>query len=124
MKRLIKSSEDIMAMANVNKRRTGLNVNIWSDGQGCLRNKPDVIPRVKLVKDDESISVSISENPQVLAPRNWESKFKKTTVDDFKEGIEYVKKNSDLFLAHYMDKDLSFDDEELFMQLRKRGCYK
>ena len=124
MKKWVHDKDYVMAMANVNKRRTGLNVNIWSDGQGCLRNKSDVIPRVKLVRDDESISVSISSDPQVLAPKNWKSKFKKSTLDDFEEGIEFVRKNYDLFLAHYMDEDLSFDDEELFNNLRERGCYK
>ena len=123
MKRYIHSSEDIMAMANVNKRRTGLNVNIWSDGQGCTRNKPDVVPRVKIVDGDDSVSVSISSNPEVLAPKTWRKKFKKSTVDNIEEGINYVARNYDLFLKHYMDTDLSFDDSDLFDSLRERGDY-
>lgn len=123
MKRYIHSSEYVMAMANVNKRRTGLNVNIWSDGQGCTRNKPDVVPRVKIVDDDNSVSVSISANPEVLAPKTWRKKFKKSTVDNIEAGIEYVARNYDLFLKHYMDTDLSFDDSDLFDELRKRGEY-
>lgn len=124
MKRYIRSQEYIEAMANVNKRRTGLNVNIWSDGQGCTRNKPDVVPRVKLVGDDASVSVSISADPQVLAPKTWKSKFKKSFVKDVEDGIEYVARNHDLFMKHYMDRDLSFDDSDLFDSLRERGDYK
>lgn len=124
MKRVIYNAENIMAMANVNKKRTGLNVNIWSDGQGCLRNKSDIILRVKLVAGEDSISVSLDAEPKVLAPENWKSKFKKSVVDDFLAGIKYVKDNRDVFLAHYLDTDLSFDDEDLFNELRARGCYK
>lgn len=124
MKRIIYNAENIMAMANVNKKRTGLNVNIWSDGQGCLRNKSDIIPRVKLVAGDDSISVSLDAEPKVLALENWKSKFKKSTIDDFLAGIKYVKDNRDVFLAHYLDTDLSFDDEDLFNELRARGCYR
>lgn len=124
MKRYIKSNEAIMAMANVNKRRTGLNVNIWSDGQGCLRNKPDVVPRVKIVGDDGAVSVSISDHPQVLAPKSWRSRFKKSFVADVEEAMQYVARNWDLFLRHYSDTDLSFDDSDLFDSLSARGDYK
>ena len=125
MKRYIKYTEDIMAIANVNYKRSGLSCNIWSGGQGCTRNKPDVVPRVKLRKDDDWISVSIEEHPRVLAPRgNWRKDFKQDTIDAFEEGIEYVARNYDLFLAHYNDRDLSFDDEDLFNALRTREEYK
>ena len=123
MKRWI-HREDIMAMANVNKRRTGLNVNIWSDGQGCTRNKPDVVPRVKLVQDNNSVSVSISANPEVLAPKSWRKKFKQSFVSDVEDGMKYVARNHDLFWKHYMDTDLSFDDSDLFDSLKERGDYK
>lgn len=125
MKRYIRSTEYVMAMANVNKKRTGLKVNIWSDGQGCLRNKPDVIPRVKLVTDsNESVSVSISDHPLVLAPKTWKKRFKQSTVAAIEEAIQYVARNYDLFMKHYMDKDLSFDDSDLFDSLKQRGEYK
>ena len=124
MKRYIHGSEDIFAMANVNKCRTGLNVNIWSDGQGCTRNKPDIIPRVKIVCDDAQVSVSISENLVVLAPKDWESRFQKSEIDAIKEGMNYVSRNHGLFMKHYMDRDLSFDDSDLFDELKKRGRYK
>ena len=125
MKKLIRTNKDaIMAMANINKKRTGLHVNIWSDGQGCLRNKPDKLPRVKLDIGDASISVSISDHPVVLAPKNWLSKFKQSEIDSFEEGIEYVARNHDLLLKHYMDTDGSFDDFDLFNALKLRGEFK
>jgi hypothetical protein len=125
MKKYIRTTNDtIMAMANINKKRTGLRVNIWSDGQGCLRNKPDKLPRVKLDIGDASISVSISDHPVVLAPKNWLSKFKQSEIDSFEEGIEYVARNYDLLLKHYMDTDGSFDDFDLFNALKSRGEFK
>lgn len=124
MKRWMHASEEyVMAMANINKKRTGLNVNIWSDGQGCLRRKPDVVPRVKIESVGGSVSVSISEDPKVLAPKNWKKKFKKSTISDIEAGIEYLKRNYDLFLQHYSDVDFSFDDADLIDSLRKRGDY-
>lgn len=123
MKLYVNNFEYISAMANVNKRRNGLKVNIWSDGQGCTRHKPDVTPRVKIVDGNDSVSVSISSNPEVLAPKAWRSTFKKETVNHIEEGIKYVARNYDLFLKHYMDTDLSFDDSDLFDSLRERGDY-
>lgn len=110
-----------MAMANIHKARTGLNVNIWSDGEGCLRNKPDRKPRVKLVTSEGDVSVSIEANPKVLAPRQWKTKFKQSTLKDIEEGMEYVGRNYDLFLNHYNDTDGSFDDLALFEALRERN---
>lgn len=124
MKRWIHAKEEISAMANVNKVRTGLNVNIWSDGQGYKRHKPDHEPRVKLDGANGQISVSISEDPKVLAPRDWRKKFKKSDLDDFDAGIDYVKRNHDLFEKHYFDQDFSFDDQTLFEKLSERGDYR
>ena len=96
MKRYIHSSENIIAMANVNRRRSGLNVDIWSDGQGCTRNKPDVMPRVKIMDKNEGVSVSIETNPKVLAPKEWRKKFKKSVVKAIEEGIDYVESKDNL----------------------------
>lgn len=124
MKRYIHSNENIMAMANVNRKRTGLNVDIWSDGQGCTRNKPNVVPRVKIMDKNEGVSISIETDPKVLAPKEWQKKFKKSVVKAIEEGIDYVGRNSDIFLKHYMDTDFSFDDSDLFEELKRRGDYK
>ena len=112
----------IMSMANLHQKRTGLKVNIWSDGQGCLRNKSDVVPRVKLDTGDSTISVSIEPSPKVLAPKgNWRNAFKQSEVVALEDAIDYVGRNYDLFLKHYMDTDGSFDDVDLFDELRNRG---
>ena len=120
MKQCIQNKESIMAMANIHKARTGLNVNIWSDGEGCLRNKPDRKPRVTLVTSEGDVSVSIEADPKVLAPRQWKTRFKQSTLKDIEEGMRYVGRNHDLFLKHYNDTDGSFDDLALFEALRER----
>ena len=124
MKITYRPKQELMAMANLQGRRTSLSVNIWSDGQGCLRNKPDVTPRVKIGFGNESVSVSISADPKVLAPKSWRRTFKKSTVKAIEEGIDYVSRNYDLFLSHYEDTDGSFDDYELFESLKRRGEFK
>lgn len=122
MKRYV---HDIFAMANVSCKKSGLSVNIWSDGQGCTRNKPDVTPRVKICKDNHVVSVSIEKQPKVLAPKgNWRKNLSQSEVKAFEEAIEYIGRNHQTFLKHYQDTDLSFDDEDLFNELRQNGQYK
>lgn len=112
----------IMSMANINKKRTGLKVNIWSDGQGCLRNKSDHAPRVKIDVGDSTLSVTIESDPKVIAPKgNWRSTYKQSEISAIEEAIAYIGRNSDLFLKHYMDTDGSFDDVDLFDALRDRN---
>lgn len=113
--------DDLCEMANLTPKRTGLNVQIWADHSGFKRNKKDKYPRVKLGKDDASISISISENPVVLAKSG---KIKKSDENDFMEGEKYIAKNSDIFLKHYFDEDDSFDDDDLKQELKLRGYYK
>jgi len=124
MKRMIRSSEDVFGMANLNPIKSGLKAHIWSDNQGVTRNKPDHLPIVKISEGDDCISVSIESDASVLAPKNWTKKFTKSVVSDFEEAIKYVERNFDLFLKHYNDIDGSFDDESLFAELRSRGEYK
>lgn len=125
MKRYIKSNQEaVMTMANIHKVRTGLNVNIWSDGEGCLRNKPDHKPRVKLSTSEGDVSVSIEPEPKILAPKQWKNKFKQQTLKDIEAGMAYVGRNYDLFLQHYNDTDGTFDDLVLFEALKERGQLK
>lgn len=112
---------DLCEMANLTPKRTGLSVQIWADHLGFKRNKKDKYPRVKLGKDNVSISISISENPIVFAKSG---KIKKSDEDDFREGEKYIAKNSDIFLKHYFDEDDSFDDDDLKQELKLRGYYK
>lgn len=123
MKRLFRH-RSIFGMANINPKRSGLKVIIWADHSGVKRNKKDHKARLKLGTDDYAVSVSIEPNPEVLAPKNWNRKYKKSIIQDIEEGIGYVASNYDLFLKHYNDTDFSFDDEDLFDALRQRGFYK
>ena len=123
MKRVIKSSEDIFGMANLNPQKAGLgDIEIWADHGGIQRRVPHRdTPRVKMQKGDLSISVSISDQPKVLA-RNKRVNLNK--LSGFQPGIDYVARNYDIFLKHYYDTTFSFDDEALFQALRDRGEYK
>ena len=124
MKKLVYFNEAIMCMANLGKRRTGLSVVIWSDYQGVLRNKSDHLPRVKIDYGDVSVSVSIEAEPKVLAPKSYPKSFKKDATRAIEEGMEYVGRNYDLFLKHYMDTTGDFDDQDLFDALRERGEFR
>lgn len=118
--------DEVFGMSDLVPKKSGLSVIIWSDHGVIRRNKPDTIPRVKLMKAlEESISVSIEQNPKVLAPKgDWTKKFKKDVVSDMKEGIAYISRNYDLFLQHYNDTTDNFDTEDLISALRQRGEYK
>lgn len=121
MKRLIRSSEDIFGMANLNPKRTNLPVIIWSDHGGIERSVSHRnTPRVKIGNKDYWVSVTISESPKIVARS---SSIKKSEMEDIKQGIQYVARNYDLFLKHFQDTDFDFDDEDLFNSLRERGEY-
>lgn len=123
MKRVIKSSEAIFGMANLNPQKAGLgSIVIWSDHGGIARSVSHRnSPRVKMDKGDMSISVSISENPKVLAKNR---KVKSTRLQEFQPGIDYVARNYEIFLKHYNDTTFEFDDEDFFQALRDKGEYK
>lgn len=122
MKITITSREDVFGMANVNPKKSGLKVIMWSDNGGAGANRPHNEPRVKIGKNkSNSVSVSLEPNPRILAKS---SHIKKSDWDDIDEGIKYVGRNYDLFLKHFNSSDLSYDDEDLFNDLRARGEYK
>ena len=116
-----KSKDDIFGMANLNPKKTGLSVIIWSDHAGITANRPHNDPRVKIGNANGQVSVSIEPQPKILAKSK---NLKKSDMVAIQEGINYVGRNYDLFLKHFMDTDFSFDDEDLFNALRKRGEYK
>lgn len=121
MKRMIKH-DVILGMANLNPKRTSLPVIIWADHNGVDRTVSHrESPRVKITKDKHSISVSIEENPRVLAES---SNIPTGDMQDLQQGVDYVARNWDLFLKHYLDTDFSFDDDDLKDALRERGEYK
>lgn len=115
------TAESLCEMANLTPKRTGLNVQIWAEHSGVKRIKKDNVPRIKLGKDNVSMSISISENPVILAKS---ANIKKSDEKDFLEGQKYIAKNHDIFLKHYLDNDDSFDDDDLKQELIKRNCYK
>lgn len=117
------SMSSILGMSNLNPQKSGLgNIVIWSDHMGITRNVEHNIPRIKLQIDDMSIVVSISDKPQLLSKNKKVSS--KAKLSMFQEGIDYVARNYEIFLKHYMDTDFSFDDEDMFQALRDKGEYK
>lgn len=123
MKRVIRANvENIWGMSNLNPKKTNLPVIIWSDHSGVDRavSHRDS-PRVKISKDDISISVSIEAEPKILAQSG---NISKSDMKDIEKGIEYVARNWDLFLKHYNDTDFSFDDDDLKDALKERGDYR
>ena len=71
--------------------------------------------------DDITISVSISESPEIIAKSENVTNHR---ISKFDKGIEYAAQNYDLFLRHYNDTTFEFDDETLFQALRDRDQYK
>lgn len=105
--------KDLFEMSNIRKKDTGLPVNIWLDDIGSERNVKHNLPRLKIqgnYKDrvsskTELISVSISDDPQVLVKRpNLE-----ISSSDLKEVLEFIKVHKDTLLGHW-NGDLSTSD--------------
>lgn len=124
MKKYVNSSKQyIFGMANIVPRRSGIPVDIWSDHAGTIRQVSHRdTPRVKVGYNGDEISISIEPQPRILAPKT--KKFSASVMKKLQEGIDYVGRNYDLFLRHYLDTDDSFDDEDLFNALRQRGEYR
>lgn len=121
MKRWIHSSTDIWGMSNLNPKRTKLPVIIWADHSGVGRKVSHRnSPRVKITKGNYEISVSIEADPKIKAKS---SDIPSNVMKDLEKGIEYVARNWDIFLKHYLDTDFSFDDDDLKEELRARGDY-
>lgn len=121
MIRIINENEILTEMANLSPKRTGLSVQIWSDGNGKSRNKKDTLPRVKIGTNDYSVSVSIEQNPKILAKTN---NIKQNEMNKINSAMKYVGRNYDLFLKHYNDTTGEFDDQDLFDALIERGDFK
>lgn len=124
MKRVIHSSvEHIFGMANITPKRSGIPADIWSDHSGITRKVSHrSTPRAKVSYQGNEISISIEAEPKILTPKH--NKFSATIMKNLQTGIDYVGRNSDLFLKHYLDQDDSFDDQDLFDALRERGEYR
>lgn len=120
-KRLIENiNENLFEMANLSPKRTGLSVVIWSEQGGDKRNKPDNYPRVKVSGNDYDVVISLVDF-KILAKSG---DIKQSDKKDIKKAVEYIKRNSDLFLKHYNSSAFVYDDDDLKDDLRKRGEYK
>lgn len=113
--------ENLIEMANLSPKRTGLKVVIWSEQNGDKRNKPDSEPRFKIMGKDYEISYSLEKKPKELAKSG---KIKQSDRKDIDEAIDYVVRNLDLFIKHFTTSAFEFDDDDLKEELRKRGDYK
>lgn len=123
MKRIINTENVIFGMSDLNPRKTGLKVIIWADHSGINRQvSHSNTPRVKIGKNFESfVTVSIKDEPKIVGKSKG---LKKSDMDAIQEGMKYVSRNRDLFLKHFQDTDGSYDDEDLYNDLRSRGDYK
>lgn len=119
---LTKNAQPLFEMADLIPKDTGLEVNVWSDGQGVLGNYKHKTSRVKIGKRGQfMISVSIESKPKILVKSKG---ITKPQLKSCESAIEYVGKNYDLFLKHFNDTDDSFSDDDLKDALRERGYYK
>lgn len=116
--------ESVFGMAHITSKRSGLPVSIWSDHGGVSRQvSHNNTPRAKVAYQGVEVSVSISEKPEILAPKDYTS-IPSGTRKKLQKGIDYIGKNHDLFLKHYMDTTDEFDDQDLFSALKERGQFK
>lgn len=121
MKRLITDKSDIFTMSNLSPKRTGLKCYIWIDDTGSSRNTKHNTPRVKISKDDYEISVSIDENPKILAKNK---DIPHSVMKYMKESMEYVSKVHDILLKYFKDGGINYDTQDMFYELRDRGYFK
>ena len=121
--KIVVSKNQIFGMANLNPQRSGLgNIVIWSDHGGISRNVKHNLPRIKMTANDASLVVSIEPIPIILSKRGIDKISDARRI--FKDGIDYVGRNYTTFLKHFNDTDFSFDDEDLYAELRSKGEYK
>lgn len=110
MKRLIRTSSDIFAMANLYPKRTGLPYLIWVDNLGCKRKVKHNVPRLKVQNSkgdnvvDDAFVLSISKSPEVLSGRC------KLNSSELNEVKQYVSDHYDDFIAHW---NQEIDEDEL-----------
>lgn len=102
--------EPILRMANLYPKRTHLPVVIWVDNLGSARKGKHNEPRIKVqnVKDDKAVddtfSLSISKNPEILSGK------RKLSNDDYKEIVKFVSDNYDVLMKHW---NQEIDEDEL-----------
>lgn len=121
MKRLVRDFDYVFSMSNISPKRTGLSCNIWVDDTGSYRNVPHSVPRVKITEGDYQISVSISDNPKVLAKSTH---IPHSVMKHMRDAMSYVSRNYDILLRYYKDGGETYDTQDMFDDLRSRGEFK
>lgn len=97
-------------MANLYPKRTHLPVVICVDILGSARKGKHNEPRIKVqnVKGDKTVddtfSLSISKNPEILAGK------RKLSNDEYKEIVKFVSDNYDVLMKHW---NQEIDEDEL-----------
>lgn len=91
-------------MANVNKSRTGLPVNIWLDSLGRDRNGAhnEVRCKVQTVKGGDNGRSNLT--PVIVKPNQAEFAIKYTgdmTSKEQKQVLDYIAQHSDTVIQHY-----------------------
>lgn len=104
-------SRSIYGFANIYPKRTsGLPVVIWVDNVGSKRRVKHNIPRIKVQNVpgndvvDDTFSLSLEENPRVLAGKV------KLSSKQYKQTVEYVREHLSELLDHW---NHVIDEDEL-----------
>ncbi len=107
LKKLSKVADEcrVADMANLYKRTTGVNTRIWISSSYEKHN-----PRIKADLGDIEVSISISSNPEILAPKNVNLDGYSKLLSQIKE---WVKLNEELLLEYWenpkLDMAIIFD---------------
>ena len=98
---------------------TGLKVDIWS--KWCGDEEPTIIIGNIDKNNNYLIIATISPIPNIL---DQTPNIPNEQMENILEGLNYIARNHDLFLKHYIDPTGQFSDDELLEELAKRGDYK
>lgn len=118
-KEFLKEDTQILTeMSNLRKNQTGLPVNIWVDDIGVERKSKHNQPRIKFQNDnadrmhEETISMSISENPEILQ-KNQKINISNEDVNKIKK---FVKLNKNVLIEYW---NQNIELLELFKRIKK-----
>lgn len=102
----IRKLSRIQDMANLYENLTGVKGRIWVSFQ-----VPRHAPRVKVKIKGEEVSISISDKPEILAPKDCKH------PSWYKEAIEWIKLNKEQLLKFWNDPEI--DMYEFIMSLKR-----
>lgn len=102
-----KGYQEVADMANLREEDTGIDAEIWVSAKF-----PGHKPRVKVKKDSHSVSISIEDQPKVLAPKN-----PKLDPGTIKAVMKWVAINKDLLLEYWNDPN--FYTKRIYTETKK-----